>query len=193
MLDFHTQLGGDHPYQSPPWSWPLLKRPVAYWFSEEAGAYRHILAFGSPVAWWPAIAALGGLAITWWRSGWGLPPSARAGDPCRCAGDLRALARPVGGPQPDIHLVPAPDDPVPVPRPRMLRRLGVAGTRPARWRSGASVAVVLAFAFWLPVATALPLDPDAWRSRMLFTDCGEQTLPDDTTSTGSPPDGWCWI
>src|SRR6188508_1465209 len=35
MLDFHTALSGDHPYQSPPWSWPLIKRPVAYWFSDE--------------------------------------------------------------------------------------------------------------------------------------------------------------
>ncbi|MEO7296694.1 MAG: phospholipid carrier-dependent glycosyltransferase, partial [Candidatus Limnocylindria bacterium] len=49
MLDFHTTLGGDHPYQSPSWSWPLLRRPVAYWFNiEEGGAYREILALGNP-------------------------------------------------------------------------------------------------------------------------------------------------
>jgi hypothetical protein len=55
------------------------------------------------------------------------------------------------------------------------------------------VAVIASFAFWLPVATALPLDPDGWRLRMLFADCGDQALPDDTTSSGSPPPGWCWI
>ena len=66
-------------------------------------------------------------------------------------------------------------------------RLGKAGL------AIATAVVLAAFAFWLPVATALPLDPDAWRMRMLFTDCDGQTLPDDTTSTGAPPDGWCWI
>jgi len=48
------------------------------------------------------------------------------------------------------------------------------------------------------VATALPLDPDGWRMRMLFADCERPDgvvpgLPDDSTSQGLPPDGWCWI
>ena len=59
---------------------------------------------------------------------------------------------------------------------------------------GGFAAVALAsFVFWLPLATALPLSPDDWRSRIWFTDCGPQTLPDDTTSQGDPPPGWCWI
>jgi hypothetical protein len=46
--------------------------------------------------------------------------------------------------------------------------------------------------------TALPLDPDGWRARMLFRDCQRpdgvaRSLPDDSTSQGVPPDGWCWI
>jgi dolichyl-phosphate-mannose--protein O-mannosyl transferase len=54
------------------------------------------------------------------------------------------------------------------------------------------------FVFWLPVATALPLDEDGWRLRMLFGDCDRpgaatQTLPDDSSSEGVPPPGWCWI
>jgi hypothetical protein len=33
---------------------------------------------------------------------------------------------------------------------------------------------------------------------MLFTDCERpdgtmQEIPDDTTSEGEPPSGWCWI
>ena len=59
----------DHPYQSAPWSWPLLKRPVAYWFSDEGGVYREIMALGNPVVWWAGVVARRGLAITWWRSG----------------------------------------------------------------------------------------------------------------------------
>ena len=61
MLDFHTALSGDHPYQSPPWSWPLIKRPVAYWFADEGGAYREILAMGNPLVWWPGLVALAAL------------------------------------------------------------------------------------------------------------------------------------
>jgi dolichyl-phosphate-mannose--protein O-mannosyl transferase len=60
------------------------------------------------------------------------------------------------------------------------------------------VVVVVSVAFFLPVLTALPLEPDAWRMRMVFTDCErpdgtDQELPDDTTSEGQSPTGWCWI
>ena len=60
------------------------------------------------------------------------------------------------------------------------------------------VLVIASVVFWLPVVTALPLDPDGWRMRMLFRDCARagaptMTLPDDTTSEGVPPVGWCWI
>ena len=72
MLDFHTTLGGDHPYQSPPWSWPLLRRPVAYWFSDEGGAYREILALGNPLVWWTGLVALVVLGVAWWRARWPL-------------------------------------------------------------------------------------------------------------------------
>ena len=50
MLTFHTTLEGSHPYESPPWSWLLLKRPVAYYFSA-SDDYREILAIGNPLTW----------------------------------------------------------------------------------------------------------------------------------------------
>ncbi len=58
--------------------------------------------------------------------------------------------------------------------------------------------ILASFAFYVPVLTALPLDPDAWRMRILFDDCerpdgATQPLPDDSSSEGVPPDGWCWI
>jgi hypothetical protein len=60
------------------------------------------------------------------------------------------------------------------------------------------VLVLASVILWLPLVTALPLDADGWRTRMLFRDCeraGAQTmtLPDDSSSQGVPPDGWCWI
>lgn len=192
MLDFHTQLGGDHPYQSPPWSWPLLKRPVAYWFSGEGGVYRHILATGNPMAWWPGVLALAALVVTWWRAGWGwLRPEPVIGA-AALSTYLPWLVLSGDRSQTFIwYLLPT--------IPFLCLALGCFAAwswSRMRWRvAGAAYGalVIAGFAFWLPVATALPLDPDAWRMRMLFTDCGAQTLPDDTTSTGAPPPGWCWI
>ena len=53
--------------------------------------------------------------------------------------------------------------------------------------------VVASFGFYLPLLVALPISPDAWWLHIPFRDCGGQTLPDDTTSSGEPPPGWCWI
>jgi dolichyl-phosphate-mannose--protein O-mannosyl transferase len=193
MLDFHTQLGGDHPYQSPPWSWPLLKRPVAYWFSDEGGTYREILALGNPVAWWPGIAALAGLAVTWWRAGWALAPRPEPVILAAALGTYLPWLILSGDRSQTFIWYVLPTVPF------LCIALGCfaawAWARTA-WRAAAAVygaLVIASFAFWLPVAVALPLDPDGWRTRMLFTDCGGQALPDDTTSSGQPPPGWCWI
>jgi dolichyl-phosphate-mannose-protein mannosyltransferase len=199
MLDFHTQLGGDHPYQSPPWAWPLLQRPVAYWFGDEGGTYREILAMGSPLAWWPGLLALAGLLVTWARSGWGWlrPEPVILG----AAGATFLPWLVLSGDRSQTFLwyfLPT--------LPFLYVALGVfaawawASARVAA-RAGlvaAGTLVLAGFVFWLPVATALPLDPDGWRMRMLFADCDRpdgvvQTLPDDSTSQGLPPDGWCWI
>jgi dolichyl-phosphate-mannose-protein mannosyltransferase len=197
MLDFHTGLGGDHPYQSPPWSWPLLRRPVAYWFADEAGVYREIMALGNPVLWWPGLVALGGLLVTWARAGWGwLRP-----EPV-ILGAAAATYLPwlvLSGDRSQTFLwyfLPTV--------PFLCLALGCF----AAWswaRVSGRVAtgvygllIVASFVFWLPLLTALPLDADGWRMRMLFRDCERvdapaQSLPDDTTSEGQPPPGWCWI
>ena len=199
MLDFHTELGGDHPYQSPPWAWPLLQRPVAYWFGDEGGAYREILAMGNPLAWWPGLVALPGLVVTWARSGWGWlrPEPVILG--AAVATFLPWLV--LSGDRSQTFLwyfLPT--------LPFLYLALGCfaawawASARVAARAATAAIAVIVlaGFAFWLPVATALPLDPDGWRARMLFSDCERpdgvvQDLPDDSTSQGLPPDGWCWI
>jgi dolichyl-phosphate-mannose-protein mannosyltransferase len=192
MLDFHTALSGDHPYQSPPWSWPLIKRPVAYWFADEGGAYREILAMGNPVAWWPGLVALAALAVTWWKAGWGvLRP------------ELVILAAALGTYLPWLvlsgdrsqtfiwYLLPT--------IPFLCLALGffaaLAWERMAtRVAAGAYALVLIAsFGFYLPLLVALPISPDAWRLHVPFRDCAGQTLPDDTTSSGEPPPGWCWI
>lgn len=200
MLDFHTELGGDHPYQSPPWAWPLLQRPVAYWFGDEGAAYREILAMGNPIAWWAGLAALLGLVVTWARAAWDwLRP-----EPVILAAAV-ATYLPwlvLSGERSQTFLwyfLPT--------LPFLYLALGCF----AAWawatarivpRAAAGVLgalILAAFAFWLPVAVALPLDPDGWRWRILFADCDRPdgtaapSLPDDSTSQGTPPDGWCWI
>lgn len=197
MLDFHTALGGNHPYQSPPWSWPLLKRPVAYWFDAGQGSYREILALGNPALWWPGIAALGALVVTWWRAGFGL----RRPEPVIGAAALATYVPwlVLSGDRSQTfiwYFLPT------VPFLCLALACFVAWgwqRTSGRIASGAYGAVIVAtFALYLPVLTALPLDPDAWRARIVFADCrgsGTATgsLPDDTTSQGSPPPGWCWI
>ncbi|WP_019629240.1 dolichyl-phosphate-mannose--protein mannosyltransferase [Actinomadura atramentaria] len=79
MLDFHNGLEAKHPYQSWPWDWPVLRRPVAFYYTEpnSCGASRcsrEILGIGTPALWWGAIAALVAVAVLWivrrdWRAG----------------------------------------------------------------------------------------------------------------------------
>jgi dolichyl-phosphate-mannose--protein O-mannosyl transferase len=88
--------------------------------------------------------------------------------------------------------------------PFMYAALGILLAWSWRWISARLVAAAFgigalaAFAFFFPILTALPLPADEWRSRMWLADCerpGAATLelPDDETSSGPPPDGWCWI
>ena len=81
MLQFHTGLDDKHPYQSWPWDWPVLKRPVAFFYTEPKGTCggaarcsREILGIGTPALWWSALAALVVVALIWvmlrdWRAG----------------------------------------------------------------------------------------------------------------------------
>jgi dolichyl-phosphate-mannose--protein O-mannosyl transferase len=197
MLDFHTTLGGDHPYQSPPWSWTLIRRPVAYWFSPEGGDYREILALGNPLMWWPGLVALVVLAVTWWRVRWAVDRPEPVILGAAVSTYLPWLV--LSGDRSQTFLwyfLPTV--------PFLCLALGCL----AAWawqRTAGRIAVVAyagivlaSFAFYLPVLTALPLESDAWRMRILFADCERsggptQSLPDDSSSEGLPPDGWCWI
>jgi dolichyl-phosphate-mannose--protein O-mannosyl transferase len=76
--NFHSGLTTRHPYQSWPWQWLLLGRPVSFFWPNtgNCGApscAREILLLGTPVLWWsflPALAALVwfGIARRDWRA-----------------------------------------------------------------------------------------------------------------------------
>ena len=67
MLNFHTDLTSPHQYQSWPWQWLLLGRPVAFYWSTDpacgaSSCAAEILLLGTPVLWWSFIPALIGTA-----------------------------------------------------------------------------------------------------------------------------------
>ncbi|PGH43581.1 C-terminal four TMM region of protein-O-mannosyltransferase [Micromonospora sediminicola] len=76
---FHTQLDDPHKYQSWPWQWLLLGRPVAFYWSGDgncgaSSCASEVLLLGTPLLWWsflPALAATVwlGLARRDWRAG----------------------------------------------------------------------------------------------------------------------------
>ncbi|GLW07250.1 hypothetical protein Misp01_23800 [Microtetraspora sp. NBRC 13810] len=81
VLGFHSGLSSPHRYQSEPWQWPLLLRPVAFHYvSPPAGSCgaaqcsEAILGVGTPVIWLGTLVAFVAL-IAWyvatrdWRAG----------------------------------------------------------------------------------------------------------------------------
>ena len=83
IFNFHNTLSATHPYQSHPLSWPILGRPVNYYYPPgiTAGRYgcaaascsREVLAIGTPALWWAMVPAAVLLAFRWvshrdWRA-----------------------------------------------------------------------------------------------------------------------------
>jgi dolichyl-phosphate-mannose--protein O-mannosyl transferase len=65
-LHFHTTLDDKHRYQSWPWQWLLLGRPVAFYYSDKGGCgaascSAEVLLLGTPILWWSFLPALAGL------------------------------------------------------------------------------------------------------------------------------------
>lgn len=86
VYEFHTHLTSPHTYQSNPWSWLVLGRPVSYFYESPAPGVdgcptdagekcaREVLAIGTPLLWWAACFAV--LFVLWrwlfrrdWRAG----------------------------------------------------------------------------------------------------------------------------
>lgn len=75
---FHSGLTDRHPYQSWPWQWLLLGRPVAFYWNGNGNCGTptcagEVLLLGTPLLWWSFIPALGaliwfGIARRDWRA-----------------------------------------------------------------------------------------------------------------------------
>ncbi|WP_418957507.1 dolichyl-phosphate-mannose--protein mannosyltransferase [Streptomyces tritici] len=86
VYHFHVNLTSGHTYESNPWSWIVLGRPVSYFYEDPAPGKdgcpadltekcaREVLALGTPLLWWAACFAV--LYVLWrwffrrdWRAG----------------------------------------------------------------------------------------------------------------------------
>ncbi|MGX1883181.1 dolichyl-phosphate-mannose--protein mannosyltransferase [Streptomyces sp. NPDC055287] len=86
VFNFHVNLTSGHTYQSNPWSWIVVGRPVSYFYespkpgeegcpaSETSDCAQEVLALGTPLLWWAACFAV--LYVLWrwafrrdWRAG----------------------------------------------------------------------------------------------------------------------------
>jgi dolichyl-phosphate-mannose-protein mannosyltransferase len=80
VYNFNANLNTYHPYQSNPWSWLVMGRPVSYYFSSVPASCKTnckdaaVLALGTPTLWWIGTACLVYLIWRWgfrrdWRAG----------------------------------------------------------------------------------------------------------------------------
>jgi dolichyl-phosphate-mannose--protein O-mannosyl transferase len=189
-------------YQSPPWSWPLLKRADVHYISVAGGQVREVLAVGSPLVWWFGFAAFAAAAWLAVRSrGADLPAVAVAlGVGCTY---LPWLVLAHGRSFVFLYYM------TPVV-PFLCLAVGWAAARIGRaavWSAPAfALLSILLLAFWWPVLTANAVGIGGWRDRVVFHHCRPQDQPERLPADrngrplawirvlhGSPPGGWCWV
>ena len=79
MLQFGLGLTTGHPYKSQPWTWPLVSRPVSFYYATPKtcgvpNCSQEVLAIGTPLIWYASIPVLLTLLVWWlarrdWRAG----------------------------------------------------------------------------------------------------------------------------
>jgi dolichyl-phosphate-mannose--protein O-mannosyl transferase len=73
ILGFHTGLTEKHTYEANPWSWLFMGRPTSFFYESPSGCgskscSQEIIALGTPLLWWLALAALALVIGMWLRS-----------------------------------------------------------------------------------------------------------------------------
>ena len=59
MFSYHSKLKATHSFASPFYEWPLIIRPIWYYYGTVTGTLREsISAFGNPLVWWVGLPAL---------------------------------------------------------------------------------------------------------------------------------------
>jgi dolichyl-phosphate-mannose-protein mannosyltransferase len=217
MLDFHRNLESTHSYQSPGYSWLLLKRPVSYYFCSgdscrppNGGEYEEIFATGSPFVWWTSTLALLYVAYMWVRKrNFTAPEGTILGGFVFTLVPWLVLDRPAVF---IFYLLPTV--------PFMCLAIGYVVTRIGRsWEAKAALSIyavgtLALFLFYYPLLVGKPLPQPRWDARIwVFDNCekppGPQVTSTVTETVGGevatrvtqsagdnsslPPTGWCWI
>lgn len=160
VADYHLHLTATHPYQSKAWTWPLVLRPVAYFYEGVDGRSNEIIGMANVVTWYAAIVALVWLAFRSLRS-WRPEGVVLAGFAAQYIPWL-AVSRPLFF----FYMTPA----VPFLMIGLAVGLNALRQRGRGWRRfvvaflilGVGVMTVLFF----PVLTAIEMDYDLWRKLM---------------------------
>jgi dolichyl-phosphate-mannose--protein O-mannosyl transferase len=154
----HQSIGmAEHPYCSAWYGWPLMLRPVAYFYQRVEHTATTIHAMGNPVLWWLATAAVLALGLGWLARpmalvGWAKPacPSASF------SGDGHGQS------------------PLPILRSEFQTK-GVAPfilinyfTNWRPWALALLSAIALSFWFWLPLYLGMPLSLESLHRRWLL-------------------------
>jgi dolichyl-phosphate-mannose-protein mannosyltransferase len=68
MANYSIHLRASHPYASRAWTWLILKRPVAYYYTGvDAKTSAEILGIGNPAIFWGSVVAIPYAVIAWMR------------------------------------------------------------------------------------------------------------------------------
>jgi len=65
MLSYHSNLLDEHPYQSSWWEWPIMTKPMAFYFGSDLdpNMASKIFTMGNPAIWWTGILVFGILTV----------------------------------------------------------------------------------------------------------------------------------
>lgn len=213
MLNFHRHSIETTIVSSPAWSWPLIRRPVAYFAHKSDERIVEVWFGGNPLIWWPALGCILYLIIRWARRQDAREPTGFI----ICGflllyGPWFLLTIPPFTWDRDLvfifYLLPA--------LPFMYLALGysilsVRSTRLRGYAVGAVAATAVAgFIFFYPILSGFEISRDAWLARVRwFADCdrpkpptlvlpnlstepGDPDLVTITLRSDDPPTGWCW-
>jgi dolichyl-phosphate-mannose-protein mannosyltransferase len=67
MYALQTQVLASHTYQSSWWSWPLMLRPMWYFYEWDNGAQRGVLMLGNPLIMYGGLIAVAACYLAWFR------------------------------------------------------------------------------------------------------------------------------
>jgi dolichyl-phosphate-mannose--protein O-mannosyl transferase len=222
MYDFHKHLEARHSYESPPWSWMFIKRPVSYFFCSDTtevpcsppvgpSTYQEIFATGSPFVWWASILALVFTGAQWlWRRDMRRAEGVIFAGFCLTYLPWMVIA---SGRSAVFIFYLLPTIPF-----MCLALANVAASIGRSWEAKATIAVFAAgaigmFAFLYPLLVKNDIPEPSWRKRIwIFDNCdkppgpvvtstatitnGDQlstTVSETNDNSSIPPNGWCWI